>query len=559
MPKPRLAMALLLTLPSADFCSGQDMTAPIMTQAPTGPGGGGLAVGANLGQGMGYQQGPGFGLSQQQLGFKPVIPGVYTPQTAAPSQQQPGLQAPVVQQGLGLPSTLPQSGRAASFQPQTYVEPQTAPGRTLPAAAQPSARTDAARIPADGGGAASMSMARGGPGRIGGPALDPRVQGGEQAAKGGALGAMKDIDKARGQQLKGGADPGLPGKLDSLFDFSKSRNGGMLESMGKGPSGMNEMTEASAFPDPKVLGTDQALAKMRGLAGAAAETDAPFLYQHAVGMAREQLPEAKAEATISRILRDAWKRGPDALRTVGQGAMDAAVQGRTTEALHFTKAVHGWNDLLASKKGPFLVNLPEFRDAVKHVLAQALKTKGGASPSGSPKVAFQAVESGERARMKALVSLPQGMASQVLAVPAKLAETLALDQAIVDWETQAALETPGLSAAFALTPQAGFRDFYRARRAVGDSVLRSFWLASRQFMSASSAGLWQRFKDLVFAVLRFFGIVSGSAPGTVVEASPDALKSVRASPGQRLVLPSLSGPAEKDALGLGYRLHRVAP
>ncbi|MFA5140047.1 MAG: hypothetical protein WC728_12515 [Elusimicrobiota bacterium] len=526
------ALSLLtLFMPAGPLCS-QDMVAPVINPQPVGSGIQG-AAGTLRNANPTLSVNSSMLTSQYNLGIQPVIPGVQNIQVQL--QTDPGVRSIQAQEGvrptgLSLPTGLSR-------------------GLESRAALTPSGQKAQDRVPA-----ASPLSVPGDSGFEGTPAL-PRPQRPEETSGVKSLdGAMKDIEKAKKEEAKG-ADGAVASKLDLLFDFSRSKNAGALSDIAGAPSGMEELSSAAGLPDPKQVGIETALGKMRILAEGAQAADAPYLYQSAVSMAKGGLSAQAAETSVSRILAAASRKAVEAVGILGQGALDAATGGRTSDALRYTKAVHAWNELLSVPKNPLIVNLPEFKSAVKHVLAQALKSPGKTLPSS--KVVFEGTKA---SGLRALVALPAGIESQVAAVPLKLPESLALEQAVVAWEPAGSVDAlaSGMSSAFGLTPQAGLRDFYRAQRAAGSSVLKGFWLAARSFIAASVSSLGRRLRSWLLSALRWLGLIRAAAEGMTVDSSPGTLDGLRSLDAQKVEMPAPeSGPFELDGFGLGYNLHRV--
>ena len=512
---------------------GQDMVAPVINPQPVGSGTQG-AAGALRGASPTLSVNSGMLTSPYNIGIQPVIPGVQNVQVQL--QADPGVRSMQTQEsvrpsGLSLPTGLPRG-----VEPQSSLTPSGQKTQNISPAASPLS------VPGNFGHEAAPSL--------------PRTQRPEETPGVRSLeGAIKEIGKAKKEEAEG-ADGAVATKLDLLFDFSRSKNAGVLNDIANAPSGMEELSSAAGLPDPKQVGIETALGKMHILAEGAQAADAPYLYRSAISMAEGALSGEAAEASVSRILAAASRKAVEAVGVLGQGALDAATIGRTSDALRFTKSVHAWNELLSAPKKPFIMNLPEFKGAVKHVLAQALKSPGKTFPPS--KVVFEKA-SGE-GRLKAVVTLPAGMESQVAAVPLKLPESLALDRSVADRERADPVESlsAAMSSAFGLTPQAGFMDFYRAQRAAGSSALKGFWLAARSFIAASFSSLGQRLRAWLLSVLRLLGVLRGAADGMSVDSSPGTLDRLRALDAQTVEMPATgSGPFERDGFGLGYNLHRV--
>lgn len=535
--------ACLALLPGGAW--GTNVAVPVEIGA-VNPGGAGAAgsVGSMSGQ-MGSASSLGPSVQIHNVGS--TLPGGYTPRV----QTGPGINAsaaPVATGGRAVP---------AQFSLPSAI---SNTGSRVPGGAsisQPGARTRTRTrtIPSDGGGTGAASSLKTRTGRTRtGAAIDPRKDPGSENSGVQALDiAIQDIEKAKDSETRG-VNGAVAAKLDNLFDFSGSKTGEALNFMSKSPAGVQDMVEAN-LPDPKLLGVDGALDKVYVLAEAAGPADAPFLYQYAVDLAREQIGGEAGQARAGRILAAAARKAPGAVEDLALGAFRAAAKGRTTDAFRYTKGIHGWNSLLSSERRPYISNFAELRDAVKHVLAQALDTPGADLPA--PRVTFRRLP-GKTHRLKALVSIPEGVKGQVAAVPASLSMSFALPEAEAAWDTAAEISAPGLSSAFRLTPQAGFRQFYRAGRTAGRSVLGSFFMAAREFLSARMTSLWQRLRAFFVSILRKIGILESAAPGLLVRADSEALTKLRSLPAERITL-SRSRELDRDGLGLGYRLYPVAP
>ncbi|HBL18197.1 MAG: hypothetical protein A2X36_14220 [Elusimicrobia bacterium GWA2_69_24] len=368
----------------------------------------------------------------------------------------------------------------------------------------------------------------------------------------------KELTQGRKEAAQGDAGA-VATKLDTLFDFSRRH--------AEGSFGAPESADPSAFkaggvvaglPDPKVVGVKQALAKVGSLAKTADAADAPFLYQYAATLAREQLPAAEGKTRVAEIIKEASIRAPEAMLTLGNRALTAASQGRTTESIRATKAVHTWNSILSESGRNYLANFDDFSGAVKQSLRQALDSPGKTLKAST--VRFQSESKNGKTQLKAQVSAPDGM-SPVAALPADLAEVLALPElkSFVAWEEVSLPIAAQLHNAFALTPQAGLREFYRSQRAAGNPAWKSFWIAARQFVSAGFATVWQRLKAAVVVILTKLGVLPSALPGLQVDLSSDAVGKLKTLSEVKAVLPSSHQGLESDALGLGYRLLRANP
>jgi len=368
--------------------------------------------------------------------------------------------------------------------------------------------------------------------------LDKAAQGIEEAAK---------LEKDK--KVRSGA---VSSKLDQMFDFKKKEVSFdvTLPDAGGSTAKSRGAVVLDGLPDPHVVGVDKAVSKLAALAANAGSAQAPFLYKRAVDIAREAKEGAKAEG----ILRKAVKRAKGAVTESGNKAFAAAAKGRTTDALSYTKSVYGWNSLLSSDKRPLIGNFNEFKDAVKHVLGQALDNPGKELPA--PTVNFEKSPQRADAQLQAKISMPEGIPSQVAFLPENFVVDLALPDTVISWEDVAALELgrPTLHQGFRLTAQAGFRAFYRAHRRAGASVLKSFWLAARQFASSTLSGLWQRLRALVVTLLRGLGILSGGTGLTVDVSSVDKLRAAKPVRIELGGTPATTG----DRLNLGYQLYPVA-
>jgi len=367
--------------------------------------------------------------------------------------------------------------------------------------------------------------------------------------------AVDGIEKGR-EKIAKGQDGELAGQLDQLFDFSRRRPSASMGTPEAGV-GIADGSPVAGLPDPKVVGVVQALGKVSALAAGAAPTDAAYLYKHAMDIASDQMGGAQGAAKVSALKAEASVKGESAVESLGKKALASAAQGRTTDALRYTKAVHAWNDLLSDKKGPYISNFAEFSGSVKHVLGQALDKPGETLPA--PAIRFVPAEGD--GHLKALVSLPDGVASQVKALPADLPASLALPgvESFVAFNDVSLPEGPALHASFGLTPQAGLREHYRARRQAGDSVWKSFWIAARRYLSSVATGAWQRIRALLVSVLQKLGILRGGLTGLSVEASPQALERLRALPGVQAAAVTEAEGLRADGFGLGYSLFPAAP
>lgn len=357
------------------------------------------------------------------------------------------------------------------------------------------------------------------------------------------------LGKARSQEKKGRANA-VSLKLDRLFDFSRKKKTGDAVT---GVAGKKESDPAGVAVDGTTdvsgLKTDKAVSKLTTLAANAGAAQAPFLYEKAVLIAKE----SKDPARVGRILKKAAARAKPSVTEAGNKALIAASKGRTTDALRYTRSVHGWNELLSSKERPLIANYPEFKDAVKHVLGEALESPGRTLPV--PTVKFEALKNKTGAQMKALVSIPDGMSGQVAALPEQFLANLALPESVVAWDETAfpALGENPLSAQFGLSPQAGFQTFYRRHRAAGGSAWVSFWTAARQYLSAALSRLWQSVRAWVRAILSSMGISQGPA-SLDVDVSADVYDRLRGAPAETVSL-SETASLKRDGHGLGYRLH----
>lgn len=374
----------------------------------------------------------------------------------------------------------------------------------------------------------------------GGAVLDPKGAGAREKTGVGALDSTGErLDAAKTRQKKG--DSGAVGAtLDDLFDFAvRKQDGG--ESSLSGTLGAQEAAAAAA--DPKVLGADRAAEQLAGLGEAAGPADSAFLYERAVAIARE----AGKPELAAKLLSRASGRAVERVNAAGTGALAAAARGRKTEALRFTKSVFVYNELFSRGGQGYIANYPAFRDAVKTVLGAALESPGKALPE--PKVSFSPVAGPRGARLKALVELPAGLGPLVKPVPVSFAADLAIPEIALPWEEPLAASERAMHESFALTPQGGPRDFYRAARAEGYGRFRSFWIAAGRYLGASLAGLWQRVKAFVVSLLRKLGVLREAAGSFALELSGATLEALRGAPAVRLVPARAPLPAD----GLGYR------
>jgi hypothetical protein len=355
---------------------------------------------------------------------------------------------------------------------------------------------------------------------------------------------MKDLSAAKTREKKGQGGA-VSSRLDSLFDFSKKRKGGGFEAPTDNKQGVAAKTDSAVslngLPDPAVVGSDKAVAKLSALAKNAAAAQAPFLYQRAVDIARD----AKKSEMAGEVLASAAKQANASVNEAGNKAFIAAAKGRTTDALNYTKSVYGWNELLSANDRPLIANFSEFRDAVKHVLSEALDSPGKTLPT--PTVTFKKEKGASGAQMKAYVSMPEGIRNQIAALPARFVADLALPDTLVSMEEFSAPEIGApLNDQFNIGPQAGPGAVFRAQRKSGRSFLTSFWMAARRFFSSVSEGLWAWLRSF----LQSIGVFS-SAAGLRVDAS--SMESLQALPSQTVVSESARASAS-DAHRLGYKL-----
>ncbi|MFH2204114.1 MAG: hypothetical protein ABIJ96_13425 [Elusimicrobiota bacterium] len=395
---------------------------------------------------------------------------------------------------------------------------------------------------------------------------DKELKGGESSAEREGEGGvpktdLQKLDKAtqdirktaqleKEKKVRGGA---VASKLDKMFDFNKEKPEVFNAApAAEGQGGLGKAAVAlEGLPDPSIVGVDKAVSKLSALAANADAAQAPFLYKRAIDIARD----AKKTAAADELLRKAARRAAKSVTDTGNKAFSSAAQGRTTEALGYTQSVYGWNSLLSSRERPLIGNFNEFKDAVKHVLGQALESPGKTLPS--PTVRFAKGKDKNGAQLQAQITLPQEIAGMVAPLPVGFAANLASPETVIAWDDVAALELSGprLTGSFDLAAQAGFRAFFRAHRRAGSSALKSFWLAARQYAAGAAAGIWQRLRALAVSLLRSLGILSSGAGLTVDAAS---IETLRAAPSAAVSLP-VKAVRTGDRLNLGYELYPVAP
>lgn len=375
--------------------------------------------------------------------------------------------------------------------------------------------------------------------------------------------AMKGITEAR----KGEREKKLPigavaTKLDKLFDFSRAKSRGdfgkgLPGARGAKPAG-SAVVSLKGLPDPGKVGPEKAVSKLSALAANANATEAPFLYKRAIDIARE----AGKTKVAGKILTKAAKRAKAAVNEAGNLAFSAAAKGRTTDALRYTKSVYGWDNLISRPGRPMIANFPQFKNSVKHVLAEALESPGKNLPA--PTVSFKKLPGNTGPQVAARISMPEEISSPIKALTADFVADLALPDSVVAWEEVERLELGGslvgLSESFDLTPQAGFTAFFGAQRKAGHSILKSFWIAARATLGSAASNFWQLIRSLINSVFNALGIFS-SASGLRVDASPSALARLRSRPVQTLELSREASDAalNQDRLNLGYQLYPVTP
>lgn len=482
-----------------------------------------------------------------------VLPGVSNPQTVQP-KLRPSAEVPVVKSGNFQASPAQQlrpSGAAdvtgkVGVRNQTLVQPSKTQ-KLAPAAIQPSVQTGA-------NAASQQALPNPGPADMNRRTPPPSQDG--PGAGGGLAAGLKDLEKAKAQEQKTGERGRVEGVLNSLFDQSRSRSSGRNAPEKGASEQKKDLAEPLNLPDPKVLGPEKALEKVRTLAASASAADAPRLYQHAMGVARE-LPGGKSKETVSRLFSEASAKAPKAVPFLADRALESAASGSRKETSRYTKAMSGWSSLLSRGGEPYIANLGEFGSVVDRLQARGAGAHG--QKLKAPKSVVEAIPGKEGARLLVKVKLPVELASDVPAVPVILAESFSLSEAkaVIAWEPLAA-EAP-LHSAFRLAPQGGPAAFYRAERAQGRSVLASFRLASRKWLAARASGLAERLRLLVVRILRSLGILTGAAePTFTVDASPRVLESLRALPPRELAA-APERALKDDPYKLGYSLYPLNP
>lgn len=367
-------------------------------------------------------------------------------------------------------------------------------------------------------------------------------------------GAVKDLDKAKKDE-RAGMQGAVAGRLDSLFDFSRGRSGEILPADGPARAAAISGAAVQGLPDPKVVGVEPALGKVRSLARVAGAAEAPALYGRAVEIAREGLPAAEAASRIASIKAEAAARAPAAVQSLSEKALSAAATGRTTDAAHYAKAVDGWDALLAAPGLPYIDNLRDLTATVKHVLKGALETPG--RTAAAPAVRFEVVKAGGAASLRAKFKFAKAEDAPLTIVPQSLAAAFALPElaGFVALEGPTLPDGPGMAAAFAIRPQAGFSASYRAAVAQGRTSWSSFWMAARGVSVAAVLSVWDEIKAFLVHALQALGILRAAAPsGPAVEApTPEALADLRLLMAERSERPAPPA-AAPDSFGLGYRV-----
>ncbi|MFA6029360.1 MAG: hypothetical protein WC969_05880 [Elusimicrobiota bacterium] len=430
---------------------------------------------------------------------------------------------------------------AASFTAPAAVQQQNTQRSVSPASAQTPSLTPKSVV------GDSSALPKGTPGAENAAFLKPEIPGGPGGS--GVGGAVQELQKARERERKG-AQGQVDGALNTMFDSSKTRAAGR-ETAAQNAASKNS-SAAEVLPDPRIMGPEKALEKVRSLAAGASPADAPRLYEHAVSIAKD-MPAARSGATVKKIISDASVRAPKAVPELAGDALRSAAENRRAETERYTKALNGWNGLLSTPQEQYISNLPEFQAAVEAVRAQAEAAKGRKLPT--PKVAASIVKGSERPRLLLKVKLDAELASDVPTVP----QALALSMALPELRTVAAWELPAAGAelrdSFGLAPRGSPAAFYRAARAEGRSVFASFWLASRRWLSARSLALSERLRLAVLRLLQRFGFVQGTpAPAFDVDVSDAALAPLRAQPAREL-RDADGSRLQSDGLRLGYRIH----
>lgn len=517
MPTPLRALAAVLTFPGLAF--GQPRVVVPTGEGAVVPGGGSFNT-----PGV---QAP---LATMPAFTNPAVSLVPSAKPAVPSMM-PSVSNPAVNAAVADPraaAAMPASAFTAS-QAQAPSAARTEPAGRAPDAARPE------------------------PGAL--PTFDdPARRTPEGGAGSAALQAGKDLQKAKKDEAEGKNPGALTTKLDAMFDFAKSRGGAVADPQAAAAAKLGAPAVAG-LADPKVLGVEPAVGKLSGLARSAEPAEAPALYQRAGEIAREGLSPAESAARVSALRAEAAKRAPKAVQALADQALSAAASGRTTDAIRYAKAVHGWDAVVGAPGRPYVENLAEFTGTVKHVLGKALANPGkGAS---APKVRFEPVGAANSAlpsAVRARFSFAVAADGPVQALPAALAESLALPElrGFVSLDGPEAPAGPELSAAFSLRPEAGFGSLFRAARAAQASVWSAFWVAARQVVQDGAATLWDQLKALFVRLLQAVGVLHSAVPSgpVVLAADPAALAALRAAEPERVERPAPR--TAPDPLGLGY-------